>query len=52
MYAVYEQLRLLGRQYAWYIKMRINCKLNLVNLLDHTMPGIARTLEFFICTSK
>lgn len=36
----YTELRLLGRQYAHYIKLKTESKLALTNLLDLTMPGI------------
>ena len=36
------QLRILGRQYAHYITIRIESKLALTNLLDRTMPGIKK----------
>jgi len=42
---VYMQLRLLGRQYAHYIKIRIDSKLSLTNMLDSTMPGIKTLLQ-------
>lgn len=42
---VYSQLRLLGRQYAHYIKIRIESKLSLTNMLDYTMPGIKSLLK-------
>mgnify|MGYP002620740545 FL=1 len=41
---VYAQLRLLGRQYAHYITIRIESKLALTDLLDRTMPGIKSLL--------
>lgn len=41
----YAQLRLLGRQYAHYIKLRIERKLSLTHMLDYTMPGIIRMLS-------
>ncbi len=37
---VYEELRLLGRQYMHYISLKIKCKQNLSCLLERTMPGI------------
>lgn len=37
---VYEELRLLGRQYSHYSKMRVTGLLELTHLLDRTMPGI------------
>lgn len=40
----YMALRLLGRQYAHYIKMRIESKQALTNMLDYTMPGIKTLL--------
>ena len=42
---VYAQLRLLGRQYAHYITIRIESKLALNDLLDRTMPGIKSLLS-------
>jgi len=39
---VYAQLRMLGRQYAHYIRMRVESKLALTSLLDRTMPGIKK----------
>lgn len=41
----YEELKLLGRQYAYYIKMKVKSKLALTNLLDRTMPGIKNLLR-------
>ena len=42
---IYAQLRILGRQYAHYIKIRIESKLSLTDLLDRTMPGIKKLLS-------
>ena len=42
---VYEELRQLGRHYSHYVAMRIQCKLNLDNLLQRTMPGIKTLLQ-------
>lgn len=42
---VYTELRILGRQYAHYIKLRIESKLALTNILDLTMPGIKGMLS-------
>lgn len=42
---IYGELKLLNRQYLNYIKIRINAKLSLTNLLDRTMPGI-KTMFF------
>lgn len=41
----YAELRLLGRQYAHYIKLRVESKLSLTVLLDYTMPGIKSLLK-------
>ncbi|WP_069997862.1 IS110 family transposase [Cellulosilyticum sp. I15G10I2] len=41
----YIQLRLLGRQYAHYIKLRIESKQALTHMLDYTMPGIKSLLK-------
>ena len=38
----YAQLNLLGRQYAHYIRLRVESKLALTSLLDRTMPGIKK----------
>lgn len=42
---VYEELKQLGRQYSHYVKMRIQSKLSLDNLLQRTMPGIKTLLR-------
>lgn len=42
---VYAQLKLLGRQYAHYITLKVESKLALTNLLDQTMPGLKRLLK-------
>lgn len=42
---IYVQLRLLGRQYGHYIKLRIESKLSLTTMLDYTMPGIKAMLK-------
>lgn len=40
----YEELRLLGRQYAHYITIKVESKLALSSILDRTMPGIRKLL--------
>lgn len=42
---VYEELKILNRQYLNYISMRIKAKQTLTNLLDRTMPGIKALLK-------
>lgn len=42
---IYEELKILTRQYGHYIKIRIQCKLGLTTLLDQTMPGIKKLLK-------
>lgn len=42
---IYEELRLLSRQYNQYIGMRVKCRLVLLNLLEQTMPQITILLE-------
>src|SRR5690554_3139513 len=42
---VYDELKILGRQYSHYIKMKIQSKLSLTTLLDSTMPGINKLLS-------
>jgi len=41
----YKELKILGRQYAHYISIKIDSKLALTNLLDRTMPGIKKLLS-------
>ena len=42
---IYEELRYLGRQYAHYIKIKVESKLSLTSILDRTMPGIKALLK-------
>lgn len=42
---IYGELKILGRQYSHYIKMKIQSKLSLTTLLDSTMPGIKKLLS-------
>lgn len=42
---IYEELKLLGRQYRHYMTMRIKSVLELTHLLDYTMPGIKKLLS-------
>ena len=42
---IYDELRLLNRQYLSYITMRIRSKHTLTHLLDRTMPGIKTLLQ-------
>lgn len=49
---IYEELRLLGRQYSHYVKMKIESKLALGNMLDKTMPGIKNLLKSGGANSK
>lgn len=42
----YEELKMLGRQYAHYIRLKIEAMLGLTNLLDRTMPGIKQLLKW------
>ena len=37
---IYTELKLLGRQYCHYMRMRVESVLELTHLLDYTMPGI------------
>lgn len=43
--STYQELKLLGRQYAHYMKMRIESVHVLTNMLDYTMPGIKSLLK-------
>lgn len=47
----YQELKLLGRQYSHYMKMRIESVLVLTNMLDYTMPGIKTLLKGWIESS-
>lgn len=38
--SIYAELKLLGRQYRFFMESRIEHLLNLTHLLDYTMPGI------------
>lgn len=42
---IYDELRLLGRQYANFMELKICCKQNLLLLLERTMPGISKLLR-------
>ena len=42
---VYAELKLLGRQYEQYVKLKVSCKIQLANLLDGVMPGIKNILS-------
>ena len=41
----YAELRLLGRQYGHYVKVKIESKQSLTNMLDYTMPGIKNLMN-------
>lgn len=41
---IYAELKMLGRQYRHYMKMRIESVQELTHLLDYTMPGIKTLL--------
>lgn len=42
---IYAELKLLGRQYDQYVRLKISCKIQLANLLDCVMPGIKTILQ-------
>ena len=42
---IYTELKLLGRQYCHYMRMRVESVLELTHLLDYTMPGIKTLLQ-------
>lgn len=42
---IYEDLKLLGRQYRHYMRMRVESVLELTHLLDYTMTGIKGLLK-------
>ncbi len=41
---VYAELKLLGRQYEQYVRLKVSCKIQFANLLDSVMPGIKKIL--------
>ncbi|WP_245157171.1 IS110 family transposase [Anaerovorax sp. IOR16] len=42
---IYQELKILGRQYSHYMRMRIESVQCLTHLLDYTMPGIKNLLR-------
>ncbi len=42
---VYDELRILSRQYRHHMQLRISALLGLTHLLDYTLPGIKRELK-------
>lgn len=42
---VYDELRILSRQYRHHMQLRISARLGLTHLLDYTLPGIKRELK-------
>ena len=42
---IYAELKLLGRQYDQYVRLKISCKIQLAHLLDGVMPGIKTILQ-------
>lgn len=42
---VYQELKILGRQYSHYMRMKIESIQSLAHLLDYTMPGIKGLLK-------
>ena len=42
---IYKELKLLGRQYEQYVRLKVGCKIQLANLLDSVMPGIKSILQ-------
>ncbi len=42
---IYAELKLLGRQYDQYVRLKVSCKIQLANLLDGVMPGIKTILH-------
>lgn len=42
---IYEELKLLGRQYDQYVRLKVSCKIQLAHLLDGVMPGIKTILQ-------
>lgn len=42
---IYKELKLLGRQYEQYVRLKVSCKIQLANLLDGVMPRIKSILQ-------
>jgi len=42
---IYQELKILGRQYSHYMRMRIESVQSLTHMLDYTMPGIKGLLK-------
>ena len=42
---IYAELKLLGRQYDQYVRLKVSCKIQLAHLLDGVMPGIKTILQ-------
>lgn len=42
---VYSELKLLGRQYDYYMKLKVQGKISLTNMLDKTMPSIKALIK-------
>ena len=42
---VYDELHTYSQQYYQYLTLRVKSRLNLVSILDHTMPGITNHLK-------
>lgn len=49
---IYAELKLLSRQYDQYVRLKINCKIQLANLLDGVMPGIKKILTGTVPSSS
>lgn len=43
--AAYEELKILGRQYSHYVRIKIESKIALTHIIDRTMPGIKKLLQ-------
>lgn len=43
----YDELRCLGRQYIYYMNLRVASKINLSNILERTMPKIKSILKSY-----
>ena len=42
---IYKELKLLGRQYEQYVRLKVGFKIQLANLLDGVMPGTKSILQ-------
>ncbi len=49
---IFDELKTYSRQYYQYLSLRIKARINLMSILDHTMPGIQSLLKEESCSHK